>query len=104
MSDNKELDVIDATSPVSDATKEIFVEILLNGGFRYQIKVKSDNPLLRSLIAAFLARTQGKQDSYLFQIPIDENKSSLCFTSDHLVGLVTQPPILLRRKQEFDTE
>ncbi len=104
MSDNKELDIVDAASSVSDTPKEVLVEILLSGGFRYQIKVKSDNPLLRSLIAAFLARTQGKQDSYLFQIPIDENKSSLCFTSDRLVGLVTQPPILLRRKQELDIE
>lgn len=104
MSDNKELDILDATSPVTEGSKEISVEILLNGGFRYQIKVTSDNPLLRSLLAAFLARTQGKQDSFLFQIPIDENKSSLCFTSDHLVGLVTQPPILLRRKQELEIE
>lgn len=103
MPDN-ELDIIDAPSPTDDSTKEVLVEILLNGGFRYQIKVKSDNPLLRSLIAAFLARTQGKQDSFLFQIPIDNNKSSLCFTSDHLVGLVTQPPILLRKKQELEIE
>ncbi|MUL34876.1 hypothetical protein [Gloeocapsopsis dulcis] len=102
MSDNQELDIIDGAAPTSDSNREVLVEILLNGGFRYQIKIKSDNPLLRSLIAAFLARTQGKKDSFLFQIPIQENKSSLCFTSDHLVGLITEPPILLRRKQELE--
>ena len=104
MPNDTEINIVEAASPTNDSTKEVLVEILLNGGFRYQIKVKSDNPLLRSLIAAFLARTQGKQDSFLFQIPIEENKSSLCFTSDHLVGLITQPPILLRRKQELEIE
>ena len=80
-------------------TKDVNVNILLSGGFNYAISMKSDGQLLRSLLGALLARTRGKQESFLFQVPLDDGQSSLCFSSDHLAGVVTNPPILMKQQE-----
>ncbi len=83
----------------SDA-KDVNVDILLSGGFNYAVSMKSDGQLLRSLLGALLARTRGKQESFLFQVPLEDGKASLCFSSDHLAGIVTDPPILMKQQEE----
>lgn len=97
-SPNQTLDVLDASTAQVAQPRDVAVKILLTGGYQYSLAMKSDAALLRSLIGAFLARTQGKTENFLFQIPVEDGQSSLCFTSEHLVGLVTNPPLMVRRQ------
>ncbi|MGB7895658.1 MAG: 2OG-Fe(II) oxygenase [Microcoleus sp.] len=78
--------------------QEIKVKILLTGGHQCTVTLKSDTPLLHSLIKTLVDRTQQTLSfSPLFQIPIDDGRSTLFFPGEHLVGLVTEPPIYLQQ-------
>ena len=80
--------------------QDVKVKILLTGGHQCTIVLKSDTPLLHSLVKALVDRThQTAGFPTLFQIPIDEGRSALCFPGEHLVGLVTEPPIYLQQLQ-----
>ncbi len=80
--------------------QDIKVKILLTGGHQCTVVLKSDTPLLHSLIKTLVDRTQPTVGfSTLFQIPIDDGRSSLSFPGEHLVGLVTEPPINLQQEQ-----
>ncbi|MEZ2320796.1 MAG: 2OG-Fe(II) oxygenase [Microcoleus sp.] len=76
--------------------QDVKVKILLAGGHQCTITLKSDAPLLHNLVKTLVDRTQQNPGfPTLFQIPIDEGRAALCFPSEHLVGLVTEPPIYL---------
>ena len=80
--------------------QDVKVKILLTGGHQCTITLKSDTPLLHSLVKALVDRApQTVGFSSLFQIPIDDGRSSLSFPAEHLVGLVTEPPIFLQQPQ-----
>ncbi len=80
--------------------QDVKVKILLTGGHQCTITLKSDTPLLHSLVKTLVDRTQATVGfSTLFQIPIDDGRSSLSFPAEHLVGLVTEPPIYLQQLQ-----
>ncbi|MEG4286977.1 2OG-Fe(II) oxygenase [Microcoleus sp. A006_D1] len=80
--------------------QDIKVKILLTGGHQCTVILKSDTPLLHSLVKTLVDRTQQTPGfSTLFQIPIDDGRSSLSFPGEHLVGLVTEPPIYLQQFQ-----
>ncbi len=80
--------------------QDIKVKILLTGGHQCTIILKSDTPLLHSLVKTLVDRTQQTVGfPTLFQIPIDDGRSSLSFPAEHLVGLVTEPPIYLQQLQ-----
>lgn len=80
--------------------QDVKVKILLAGGHQCTVTLKSDTPLLHSLVKTLVDRTnQTAGFSTLFQIPIDEGRSALCFPGEHLVGLVTEPPIYLQQPQ-----
>ncbi|OCQ99211.1 proline hydroxylase [Oscillatoriales cyanobacterium USR001] len=82
-------------------TKDVKVKILLTGGHQCTVNLKTDAPLLHSLIKTLMAKTQQTPSfSTLFQIPIDDGKSALCFPSEQLVGLVTEPAIYLQQQTE----
>lgn len=89
-----------------EQAKEIKVKLLLSGGHEYTIFLKSDSPLLQLLIKALLSRAQKKADASSFlQIPIEEGRSCLSFSSDDLIGIVTNPPIYLQdRLQEREVQ
>ncbi|BAY38769.1 prolyl 4-hydroxylase alpha subunit [Nostoc sp. NIES-2111] len=85
-------------------SQDVKVQLLLAGGHQYTIYLKSDAPILNSLITTVVARA-AKQESasyYLFQIPINEGHSALCFSSDQLVGVVTEPPILVQQVENVE--
>ncbi len=85
--------------------QDVKVKILLTGGHQCTIMLKSDTPLLHSLVKTLVDRTQQTPGfSTLFQIPIDEGRLALCFPGEHLVGLVTEPPIYLSQLQSQSTE
>ncbi|MEG4212709.1 2OG-Fe(II) oxygenase [Microcoleus sp. S13_B4] len=80
--------------------QDVKVKILLTGGHQCTVILKSDTPLLHSLIKTLVDRTQQTLGfSTLFQIPIDDGRSALSFPGEHLVGLVTEPPIYLQELQ-----
>lgn len=82
--------------------QNVKVKLLLTGGHEYTVYLKSDSPLLHSLMTAIVARTQKQEMTFscLFQIPIEEGHAALCFPSEHLIGLITEPPIFLQQTEE----
>ena len=85
--------------------QDVKVKILLTGGHQCTVILNSDAPLLYSLVKTLVDRTQQTPGfSTLFQIPIDEGRSALCFPGEHLVGLVTEPPIYLPQLQPQQPE
>lgn len=85
--------------------QDVKVKILLTGGHQCTVILNSDAPLLHSLVKTLVERTQQTPGfSTLFQIPIDEGRSALSFPGEHLVGLVTEPPIYLPQLQPHQPE
>ncbi|MFN6527550.1 2OG-Fe(II) oxygenase [Nostoc sp. ChiSLP03a] len=83
-------------------SKDIKVQLLLTGGHQYTVYLKSDATVLHSLLTTVVARAY-KQESELqnlFQIPINEGRSVLCFPSEHLIGVVTEPPIFVQQSEK----
>ncbi len=81
---------------------DVKVKLLLTGGHQYTLYLKSDAPLLHNLLRALMVRVQKQETvfSCLFQIPIEEGRATLCFPSEHLVGLLTEPPIFWQPTEE----
>jgi SM-20-related protein len=80
--------------------REVKVQILLNGGHQYTLYIQSDTPLLLNLIKILIARTQSSsQQPILFQIPLNEGRSTLTFSSEQLVGMITEPPVVVQEQK-----
>jgi Rps23 Pro-64 3,4-dihydroxylase Tpa1-like proline 4-hydroxylase len=86
--------------------QDVKVKLLLTGGHQYTIYLKPDAPLLHNLMTVLVARAQKQAAdfSYLFQIPIEEGRTALYFPSEHLVGLLTEPPIFLQQTDFQQTD
>jgi SM-20-related protein len=84
-------------------SKDVKVKLLLAGGHEYTIYLKSDAPILHSLLTTIIAQAykQESPEHRLFQIPINEGRSILSFPSDNLIGIITEPPILIQQTEEF---
>ncbi|MCM0593156.1 MAG: 2OG-Fe(II) oxygenase [Gloeotrichia echinulata IR180] len=90
------------SAPQPLESKDVKVQLLLAGGHEYTVYLKSDAPLLHNLLKIIVARAY-KQESTsngLFQIPINAGHSVLCFASENLIGIVTEPPILVQQIEE----
>ena len=81
--------------------KDVKVKILLAGGHQYSISLKSDAALLHNLLKAVVSRSYKQEENFygLFQIPLDDGSSSLCFPSEHLIGLVTEPSLFVLQQE-----
>jgi Rps23 Pro-64 3,4-dihydroxylase Tpa1-like proline 4-hydroxylase len=86
------------STPYQPDTKTIKVQLLLTGGHQCILHLQSDAPLLHELFTSLAARSQNQPMAFtkLFQISLDEGRSSLCFPSENLVGIVTEPPVVLQ--------
>lgn len=83
----------------SEATTEqaeVIVKLQLSGGYQYTLVLKSDAPLLRNLLGTILSRVQGTESRTLFQIPMEAGRVALCFSSENLVSVITEPPVYVR--------
>lgn len=78
-----------------EVPKEIKLTLLLSGGQEYRLTIEPENALLKQLYEVLLD-WEGKRTKQLFQIPINQGKSVLAFPCDRLVGLVTEPPIIVQ--------
>lgn len=77
--------------------REIKVKLLLAGGQSATLVVSPENPLLGQLLAAVAGNGASAQDHpALFQIPMDGGKASLAFAAHQLVGMVTDPAVLIQ--------
>lgn len=72
------------------------VELLLQGGHHQTVYLQSSDPLLQRLFQAILPPSQPARPPELFQIPLQAGHAGLCFSSQHLVGLVTEPPLYIQ--------
>ncbi|WP_299404253.1 2OG-Fe(II) oxygenase [Acaryochloris sp. IP29b_bin.148] len=72
------------------------VDLLLQGGHHQTVYLQSTDPLLQRLFQAVLPPSQPAQPPELFQIPLQAGHAGLCFSSQHLVGLVTEPPMYIQ--------
>lgn len=86
-------------------SRDVKVKLLLAGGHEYAVYLKSDELILHNLLKTVVARAykQESDSNGLFQIPIDEGRSVLCFPSEHLVGLITEPAILLQQVDQLQS-
>lgn len=78
-----------------DRPKEIELTLLLSGGQEYRLAIEPENPLVKQLFEVLLD-WEGKRTKHLFQIPINQGQGVLAFPCDRLVGLVTQPPLVVQ--------
>lgn len=76
--------------------QDILVKILLNGGHQQTLVLKSDTPLLKSLLGTVLTRVKEPGNRTLFQIPIEAGRAALAFSSEDLVAVITEPPVYVR--------
>jgi Rps23 Pro-64 3,4-dihydroxylase Tpa1-like proline 4-hydroxylase len=81
----------------SSQVSQIKVNVLLNGGHSCTLHTQSDSALLQQLFQVLLARGQQQTVSGVFQISVEEGRAALCFPAEHLVGLVTDPPVQLEQ-------
>lgn len=73
---------------------EVELTLLLSGGQSYTLTIAPNNPLLQQLFAVLMETPQRSQR--LFQIPIKQGRAVLAFPSDRLIGVVTEPPIVVQ--------
>lgn len=86
------------------ATQKVNVKLLLAGGHQYTVYLNSNDPILHSLLTSIVARAykQESPNQCLFQIPIHEGHSALSFTSENLIGLVTEPPLWIQQPDNIE--
>jgi Rps23 Pro-64 3,4-dihydroxylase Tpa1-like proline 4-hydroxylase len=77
--------------------REIKVKLLLAGGQSATLVVAPENPLLGQLLAAVAGNGASAQAGpALFQIPMDGGKASLAFAAHQLVGVITDPAVMVQ--------
>jgi SM-20-related protein len=74
---------------------QVAITILLTGGQQYTLAVSPSEPLLKQLYDTMMSGDAVVKR--LFQIPINDGRAVLAFPSDRLVGLITDPPLLIEQ-------
>lgn len=75
---------------------EVSLTLLLEGGQQHTLKIASNNRLLQQLFETIVNRTDNRPQ-HVFQIPINEGSAVLCFPGDRLVGIITEPPLIVQQ-------
>lgn len=84
-----------------EASEQVAVTILLSGGQEYTIAIDPTDGLLQDLYETLVLNDQ-QTKKHLFQIPIHNGQAVLAFPSDRLVGLITEPPIIIEQAAAQD--
>jgi|SRR5208283_1796706 len=74
--------------------REIKVKLLLAGGQSATLVVPPEHPLLAQLLAT-IATEGDASASRVFQIPMEGGRTSLAFAAHQLVGVITDPAVLM---------
>jgi SM-20-related protein len=75
--------------------REIKVKLLLAGGQSATLVLAPDHPLLARLFAT-VAGEAAINNTKVFQIPIEGGRASLTFPAHRLVGVITDPAVIVR--------
>lgn len=78
----------------------VAVKILLAGGHQHAVTLSSDAPLLHQLFTVLANHGQPQAAPTLLQIPVDDGQRAVAFSSNHLVGIETHPPIFAQRQPQ----
>jgi Rps23 Pro-64 3,4-dihydroxylase Tpa1-like proline 4-hydroxylase len=79
--------------------REIKVKLMLAGGHAAMLVLPPEHPLLAQLLQTVAAPANGRDETApatLFQIPVEGGRASLTFASHQLVGVVTDPAVLVQ--------
>jgi SM-20-related protein len=84
--------------PQQPGAREIKVKLMLAGGHAAMLVLPPEHPLLAQLLATVAAPANGRPESLpaVFQIPVEGGRASLTFASHQLVGVVTDPAVLVQ--------
>jgi len=83
--------------------REIKVKLLLAGGQSATLVLAPDHPLLARLFAA-VAGEAAISNTSVFQIPIEGGRASLTFPAHRLVGVITDPAVVVRGRTDTALE
>jgi SM-20-related protein len=78
--------------------REIKVKLLLAGGQSVALVVAPEHPVLAQLLAAVAGENGGSRappHPSVFQIPMEGGRASLAFSAQQLVGVITDPAVLI---------
>ncbi len=81
--------------PSSSESLTVDVTLLLEGGHEYVVTLQADALLLKRLFAIVSGQVDAPV-TQLFQVPLDGGSAALSFRGDRLVGLVTNPPLIVQ--------
>lgn len=81
----------------TEQAEQVAVTILLAGGQQYKVSVLPDDVLLQDLYETLMA-VEVQANKRLFQIPINDGQAVLAFPSDRLVGIITEPPLIIEQR------
>ena len=90
------------SSDLDRVEAEVAVTILLSGGQQYSVAVMPEDSLLQDLYQTLMAEPGGVKK--LFQISLNQGQAMLAFHSSQLVGVITEPPLLIEQNQQAEAE
>jgi Rps23 Pro-64 3,4-dihydroxylase Tpa1-like proline 4-hydroxylase len=85
--------------------REIKIKLLLAGGQSIALVVAPEHPVLAQLLATVAGEEgSGHATSHpsVFQIPMEGGRASLAFAAHQLVGVITEPPVVIHRDGPSD--
>jgi len=85
--------------PQQPGAREIKVKLMLAGGHAAMLVLPPEHPLLAQLLQTIARPANGSDEPSLpalFQIPVEGGRASLTFASHQLVGVVTDPAVLVQ--------
>src|SRR4030095_17099826 len=92
--------------PQQPGAREIKGELMPPGGHAGMLVWPPTHPLLAQLLQTVAAPANGRDEASpptLFQIPIEGGRASLTFASHQLVGVVTDPAVLVQPEADAAT-
>lgn len=84
------------STPQELTPQEIELTLLLANGQQYVLTLAADNPLLQQLFEVMMD-WEGKRVRRLFQIPLKQGQAMLTFPCDRLVGVISEPPLVIQQ-------
>lgn len=84
------------SSQAAPVVQEVHLTLLLANGQQYQMTIEPSNPLLQQLFEVMMD-WEGKRVRRLFQIPLNQGQAMLTFPCDRLVGIITDPPLVVQQ-------
>ncbi|HEX8012374.1 MAG TPA: 2OG-Fe(II) oxygenase [Casimicrobiaceae bacterium] len=88
------------------SAREVKVKLLLAGGQSATLVVPPEHPVLAQLLAAVAGVDSGQRAAHpsVFQIPMEGGRASLAFSAHQLVGVITDPAVLIHSDAPSETD